>query len=167
MSYAGSLRAFTGDTPEVTDIKCELIFICSLLYNQIYMFILLIFVEGWLEMRKTYLVGLLTAMILLSGCVSGPTGTPTPTTTSQTGATAVEIVNYNFVPRNITVPAGTTVTWTNKDSVQHTVTSTSGVFNSGPLNEGQTFSYTFNRTGTYEYECTIHPFIPHGNVIVT
>jgi plastocyanin len=54
------------------------------------------------------------------------------------------------------VKAGTKVTWTNKDSVTHTVTADKGAFNSGPLSPGNNFSFTFTRAGTYSYHCSIH-----------
>jgi len=83
--------------------------------------------------------------------------------------TAVSIQNYAFAPADITISAGTTVTWTNNDSVAHTVTSASGApvaFNSGIMNPGGTYSYTFTVAGTYAYYCQIHPFML-GNVTVT
>jgi plastocyanin len=59
------------------------------------------------------------------------------------------------------------VIWTNDDGVQHTVTSVpQGAFDSGPIDPGKTYSYTFNQAGTFEYSCTIHPSITHGNVVV-
>jgi plastocyanin len=60
---------------------------------------------------------------------------------------------------------GTTVTWTNDDGVNHTVTSDQGAFDSGPLATGQTFSQTFNQAGTFTYHCTIHPSM-QGTVVV-
>ncbi|SNQ61792.1 Putative blue (Type 1) copper domain protein (fragment) [Candidatus Methanoperedens nitroreducens] len=53
------------------------------------------------------------------------------------------------------------------DSAPHTVTSTSGIFDSGSIGNGQTFSYTFNTAGTFEYSCIVHPSMQHGKVIVT
>jgi plastocyanin len=60
---------------------------------------------------------------------------------------------------------GTTVTWTNLDSTVHTVTSGTGAFDSGALGQNATFSYTFNSRGTFNYHCTLHPFMT-GKVIV-
>jgi plastocyanin len=72
----------------------------------------------------------------------------------------VAIKGFAFAPAALTVPAGTTVTWTNQDSDAHTVTSDGG----GPLNSkalatGDTFSFTFTQAGTFKYLCTIHPFM--------
>jgi plastocyanin len=74
---------------------------------------------------------------------------------------AVMIKGFAFAPAALTVKAGTTVTWTNQDSDAHTVTSTGsgGPLNSKALATGDTFSYTFSKTGTYKYLCTIHPFM--------
>jgi plastocyanin len=60
------------------------------------------------------------------------------------------------VPSTLTVSVGTTVTWTNKDSASHTVTSNDNLFNSGTLANGATFQHTFNQKGTFEYHCSIH-----------
>jgi plastocyanin len=78
----------------------------------------------------------------------------------------VEIENFIFDPDAITVPAGTTVIWTNLDSAPHTVTSTSGIFDSGVMDQGESFSYTFQDPGTYDYYCLIHPYMK-AKVIVT
>lgn len=74
-------------------------------------------------------------------------------------ANAVAIVNYSFHPQNLTVKVGTSVTWTNMDSVAHTITSDTGLFDSGLLNHMQSYSYTFTTAGTYTYHCTPHPYM--------
>jgi plastocyanin len=62
---------------------------------------------------------------------------------------------------------GTVVTWTNSDVVAHTATATNpqGAFNSGNLNTGQSYSFTFDTAGTYDYFCSYHPFMK-GTIIV-
>lgn len=75
----------------------------------------------------------------------------------------VKIENYAFDSATITVSVGTTVTWENYDSVPHTVTGDG--FDSGTLQNGKTFSYTFTEPGTYAYKCSIHPSMK-GTVIV-
>ena len=72
-------------------------------------------------------------------------------------AQQVQIEQFKFTPATLTVPAGTTVTWTNKDGTLHTVTSTTKVFASDGLDQGGTFSYTFTTPGTYPYSCKLHP----------
>ena len=78
----------------------------------------------------------------------------------------VLIDNFSFSPKTFTVPVGTTVTWTNHDSVSHVVTSADNQFKkSVPLKAGQSFSYTFAAAGTYSYLCSIHPRMT-GKIIV-
>ena len=84
----------------------------------------------------------------------------------QEQTVSVEIKNFIFNPDAITVPAGTTVVWTNLDSTPHTVTSTSGIFDSGVMDQDENFSYTFHGPGTYDYSCMIHPYMK-AKVIVT
>jgi plastocyanin len=61
-----------------------------------------------------------------------------------------------FSPSTLTVTAGTTVTWTNKDGVPHTVTSDNGLFDSGSISNNGTYSHKFETAGTYPYHCSIH-----------
>jgi plastocyanin len=77
---------------------------------------------------------------------------------------AVTIENFAYSPASLTVPVGTTVTWTNNEATAHTVTSKTGLFDSEIMNKGDTFSYTFSDRGVFEYYCTIHPTM---NGIVT
>ncbi|HEV2636216.1 MAG TPA: cupredoxin family copper-binding protein [Actinocrinis sp.] len=74
---------------------------------------------------------------------------------------AVAIKNFAFAPAALMVKVGTTVTWTNQDSDNHTVTSqgSGGPLQSAALDTGQSYSYTFTKPGTYSYYCTIHPFM--------
>jgi plastocyanin len=73
----------------------------------------------------------------------------------------VAIQGFAFAPAALTVKVGTKVTWTNRDSDAHTVTSggSGGPLNSKAMNTGDTFSFTFTKAGTYQYLCTIHPFM--------
>ena len=76
---------------------------------------------------------------------------------SAAGAT-VKIDNFSFGPATITIPAGTTVTWTNNDDVPHVVTSDDNkMFKSKALDTDDRFSFTFTKPGTYNYYCAIHP----------
>lgn len=84
---------------------------------------------------------------------------------ARSSAAQVSIDNYTFGPDTLTVPAGTTVTWTNRDDIPHTVVSTDGVFRSRARDTDETFSYTFDKTGTYPYYCSVHPKMT-GKVIV-
>lgn len=78
---------------------------------------------------------------------------------------AVQISGFAFVPPVLNVTVGDTVTWTNLDPVVHTATSTSGAFDSGDLDQNESFSLSFTAGGTYEYLCTPHPDMT-GTVIV-
>jgi len=69
----------------------------------------------------------------------------------------IGIQNFKFDPPTITVPAGTTVTWINRDDSVHTVTSEDGRLASAGLNNGEQFSYRFTAPGTYAYHCALHP----------
>lgn len=64
---------------------------------------------------------------------------------------------WAFDPETITIAKGTTVTWMNRDNASHTVVATDMTFRSDNLNNGQSFAYTFNETGTFAYKCGIHP----------
>ena len=96
-----------------------------------------------------------------------PSATANPTS-SPAAVSKITINNYAFSPSSITVTKGTTVTWTNKDVVAHTVTETDGKSGpkSGDLNQNQTYSFTFNQVGTFKYDCSLHPYMT-GTVIVT
>src|SRR5215207_5593913 len=72
-------------------------------------------------------------------------------------ATTVVIANLAFDPSAVTVSTGTTVAWTNEDSVPHTVTSTDGAFDSGIFDPGGSFAFTFNDPGSFAYVCQLHP----------
>ncbi len=136
------------------------------------------------------LTAVVVAMLVLAACGGsdgngglyggGTTKTTPPGTTPATtagGGESVTIADMAFSPAKLTVKAGTTVTWTNQDGVSHTVTSTDGpgtdaattsLFDSGALSQGETFSFTFDKPGTYDYECTIHATMAsmHAEVVV-
>jgi nitrite reductase (NO-forming) len=96
-----------------------------------------------------------TTLARVKVAVTIPAGAGTDTTSS------------GFSPATITVVIGVnnTVVWTNKDSAPHTVTSSTKLFDSGNLNTGDTFTYTFATPGTYQYGCSYHPWMK-GTVIV-
>jgi plastocyanin len=90
-------------------------------------------------------------------------GTPVP---APQGPDAVDITNFAFAPLTLTVPVGATVTWTNGDEEPHTVAASDGSFHSPGMGTGGTYSFTFTNVGSYDYVCSIHPFM-HGTVVVT
>lgn len=65
----------------------------------------------------------------------------------------------SFVPPQMSLSEGSTVFWTNDDSIEHTVTSDEGLFDSGPISPRSTFDNTFDSTGEFGYHCSIHPFM--------
>lgn len=89
------------------------------------------------------------------------TGSPGPAAGDQ-----VTIDNFAFAPATLTVKAGGTVTWTNRDEEPHTVAATDGSFHSPGMGTGATFSHTFPTAGKFDYVCSIHPSM-HGTVVVT
>jgi plastocyanin len=114
--------------------------------------------------KKMWIVGLATtvmiAMVLLAG-------TPSVAANDQpSGSSAdVKIDNFSFGPQTLTVSVGTTVVWTNRDDIPHTVVSTDGVFKSKVRDTDEKFSYTFTKAGTYPYFCSVHPKMT-GKVVV-
>jgi len=77
----------------------------------------------------------------------------------------VRVDNFTFGPDTLTVPANSTVTWVNKDDIPHVIASNDGLFKSKALDTDQKYSYTFTKTGTYPYYCSIHPKMV-GKVVV-
>lgn len=85
--------------------------------------------------------------------------------TNNMTAVPVKIDNFSFGPADLTVQAGTTVQWTNHDDIPHTVVSTDGFFKSHALDTDESFSYKFDKAGTYPYFCSLHPKMT-GKVVV-
>jgi plastocyanin len=81
------------------------------------------------------------------------------------GTTEVKIDNFTFGPAEVTVMAGTTITWTNHDDIPHTVVSTDKAFKSKVLDTDENFSATFRTRGTVSYFCSIHPKMT-GKILV-
>lgn len=100
-----------------------------------------------------------TAVLLLFFIIPGLSGCQkaSDNNTPGTGSNDVSIENMMFSPGTITVTANTTIKWTNNDGMTHTVTSNTGIFDSGNISAGGTYSHTFATAGTYPYHCTIHP----------
>src|ERR1700693_5825032 len=73
--------------------------------------------------------------------------------------TRASIDNFTFKPDTITVPVGTTVVWENDDNIVHTVVSRDGAFRSPALDTENKFSFAFDKTGTFEYFCSLHPYM--------
>lgn len=92
---------------------------------------------------------------------------PSMTMPSSGGASdSVNIVDFAFQPGSLAVPAGTTLQWHNSGAAPHTVTSTTGAFDSGTISPGGNYSEMLSDPGLYMYHCTIHPNMT-GTVMVT
>lgn len=102
----------------------------------------------------------------MPGMATMPTRTDGIPPAAPSGRDAVSIDGFAFVPTTLTVTAGSTVTWTNQDDDPHTVVAGGGAFRSQALGNGGVFSFTFPAAGTFDYVCSIHPFM-HGTVVVT
>ena len=101
-----------------------------------------------------------------------PTPLPSPSTTSPQPSPVpapeqikINIINFGFSPQEIRIPQGSRVTWTNKDSTSHTVTSDNNLFSSSLLGNESQFSRIFNEKGSFSYHCSPHPSMT-GKIIV-
>ncbi len=110
------------------------------------------------DMRKCYM--LLNALVLTLLLGAGPR-----LAVSAEATSIVLAKEFMFAPTAVTVAAGSTVTWTNKDQEPHTVVSENGQFRSGALDTGDSFSFRFDKPGTYRYACSIHPRMV-GTIVV-
>jgi plastocyanin len=92
--------------------------------------------------------------------------TPSVSDTSTGQKTyTVDIKDFAFNPSGLTIKKGDTITWTNNDSAAHRIKAGNGEFESGTLQNGGSFSFTFNNTGSFDYICTIHTSMT-GNINV-
>jgi plastocyanin len=117
--------------------------------------------------RSVFTAGLGAAFLLGLGALgAGQTGF-VASAQQKLETREVKIDNFTFGPAALTVPVGTTVTWTNKDDIPHTIVSTDDprAFKSKVLDTDEKFSFTFSKPGTYPYFCSIHPKMT-GKIIV-
>ena len=84
-------------------------------------------------------------------------GAPLIAGASTSSEPRVSIENFSFTPQHLEVPAGTEVSWTNRDPTEHTVTADGPGFGSDTLSQGARFSVRLDKPGTYNYHCAIHP----------
>jgi plastocyanin len=90
-------------------------------------------------------------------CSPSTAGTPDPA--------KILVKDFMFAPTSLTVKAGSTVTWANMDDEPHTVVSDTGVFRSGAMDTNESFSFKFDKPGTYHFTCSIHPRMV-GTIVV-
>ena len=111
-------------------------------------------------LKRTRLLLTAAGMVMLWGVeVSIPSAAETP------DATTIVVKDFKFMPTPLTVKAGSTVTWTNKDDEPHTVVSDTGLFRSGGMDTNESFAYKFDKPGTYRFTCSIHPRMV-GTIVV-
>jgi plastocyanin len=116
--------------------------------------------------RGTSLIAAAALLIaILGGCAPAASSAASPVATS-----AVELPpSYKFAPTDVSVGAGTAVTWTNSDHFTHSVQFLDGGLPTEPLvmDPGQTTTFTFASAGVYQYQCHLHPQNMRGSVTVT
>jgi plastocyanin len=109
-------------------------------------------------MRKAIYSGsLLLVTITLQLILVGITGCKAEDTMPGPPPNEVYIQSSAFDPASLSVTVNTTVKWTNKEWFSHSVSSETGLFESGSISVNGTFSYKFTAPGTYQYHCSIHP----------
>jgi plastocyanin len=94
-----------------------------------------------------------------------PSAARTPLTVIAAAAASVTIRDFSFQAATTTIHVGDSVTWTNLGPSEHTATATGGSFDTGVLRRGQSATHTFTTAGTFQYMCSIHPFM-RGTVVV-
>lgn len=119
-----------------------------------------------LRMSVRQRIGSLGVGAAILALAAGPLTAPALADTVGVSMTEPTAQHYAFTSSSLTVPAGSSVTWTNRTGAPHTVTANGGAFGSGLLTQNQTFQFTFSHPGTYTYYCTVHPYM-HGSIIVT
>ena len=113
-------------------------------------------------MRVGQIAIIVCGLAVATACGSSNPAAPAAPAATPTGAAVSIPANARtlgasaYNPDPITVTSGTTVTWTNTDTIAHTTTSDTALFDSGTVNAGQTFSFTFQTKGTFPYHCTFH-----------
>jgi plastocyanin len=98
-----------------------------------------------------------------AAAVNNAPNVSTPTPAKKNDAALISVKDFSFTPATMTVPKGTTITWINNDSAPHQISAAG--FSSERLATGQSFSFTFNTVGTFDYICSIHPSM-RGTIIV-
>jgi len=115
--------------------------------------------------RSVSIVSLLATVIVAMLLVSAASPDSSLKAAQPASTVEVKVDNFSFGPATLTVAVGTTVTWTNRDDIPHTIVSTDKAFKSKVLDTDEKFSFTFSKAGTYPYFCSIHPKMT-GSVVV-
>src|SRR5437016_1763795 len=115
--------------------------------------------------RGACIVSLLAIVMVATLLLSAASPDSSLKVAQPASAAEVRVDNFSFGPGTLAVAVGTTVTWTNRDDIPHTIVSTEKVFKSKVLDTDEKFSFTFSKAGTYPYFCSIHPKMT-GSVVV-
>ncbi|HKR94479.1 MAG TPA: cupredoxin family copper-binding protein, partial [Candidatus Angelobacter sp.] len=116
-------------------------------------------------MRRTGFTLGFAALVIVLIMMAGRAKSFGATAVQDKPATEVKIDNFVFAPNPVTVPAGTTIRWTNRDDIPHNVVAEDKSFKSKVMDTDESFTYTFSKPGTYNYFCSIHPRMT-GKVVV-
>lgn len=115
--------------------------------------------------KKIVSAASLAAIVLIAIALITAVSSSVQAFAEQPATADVKIDNFAFTPPTLNITVGTTVTWTNRDDIPHTVVSTDGAFKSKVRDTDETFSFKFEKAGTYPYFCSIHPKMT-GQVVV-
>jgi plastocyanin len=107
--------------------------------------------------RKLFTVVSMAALSAIAASSSSSAAPPDPA--------QIVIKEFMFRPNSLTLKAGSTVTWVNMDDEPHSVVSDTGLFRSGAVDTNETFSFKFDKPGTYHFTCAIHPRMV-GTIVV-
>src|SRR5215470_5648940 len=121
--------------------------------------------SGATTMKRTCWTLSVAALAIILIMMAGRSKTYGASPTEEKQSTEVKIDNFVFSPNTLTVPAGTTIRWTNHDDIPHNVVADDKSFKSRVLDTDEAFPYTFSKPGTYTYFCSIHPKMT-GKVVV-
>jgi plastocyanin len=113
-----------------------------------------------MNIRRTQMVLAAVGMVIL-----GAMEVYVPSVADTADSTKIAVNNFMFNPTPLTIKTGSTVTWINRDDEPHTAVSDTGLFKSGGMDTNESFSFKFDKPGTYHYTCTIHPRMV-GTIVV-
>ncbi len=113
-----------------------------------------------MNIRRTQIMLTAVGMAILAAMEAS-----VPSAADSGGATTIVVKDFMFNPTPLTVKAGATVTWTNRDDEPHNVVSDTGAFKSGGMDTDESFSFKFDKPGTYHFTCSIHPRMV-GTIVV-
>jgi plastocyanin len=116
-------------------------------------------------MKPSTTIRIAFCLLLLVSAATRVTRAADASTADASATDTVTIRNFMFSPMTLTVKAGATVTWNNRDNEPHTVVSDAGLFRSGAFDTDESFSFRIDKPGTYHFTCSIHPMMV-GTVVV-